>query len=252
MPLMVPPSPGAAPDNDRHDQQGVGARSLLRRALSSQEQERHAVARVLHNEIGQAVSAIKMSAHLALDESDAAQRRQDLQEIIRIADDTVGRLRELSTQLRPPQLSDLGLEAALRGEIEQLAGTASIPLRLEPLAQEPDEETALACFRTAQQALAHALRHAPGSRIQLVLADDGEDQFSLSLIDEGDAFAPSKEAPGFDLSLLHERACALGGQLQTGTSGDGTRLCLRLPYRAVDHASVGLQPPGARSGSSFA
>lgn len=250
MPLMVPPRSGAAPDNDSPVLPDLGSGALLRRALSAQEQERHTVARVLHNEIGQAVSAIKMSAHLALDEADAEQRRQDLQDIIRIADDTVGRLRDLSTQLRPPQLSGLGLEAALRGEIEHLAGTATISLQLQPLAQEPDEESALACFRTAQQALAHILCHAPAARIQLTLADAGDSRFSLLLVEDADALKVSGDPAGFDLPLLHERVRALGGQLRLGNGAGGATLQLHLPYRAQEHGRTAPSPTGARIGSA--
>ncbi|WP_454831188.1 sensor histidine kinase [Pseudoxanthomonas wuyuanensis] len=222
----------------------------MRRALWAQEQERDAVARALHNEIGQAVSAIKMSAHLALDEADAKQRQQDLQDIIRIADDTVGRLRDLSTRLRPPQLSGLGLEAALRGEVEHLAGaSADVTLQLPSLAQEPDEESALACFRGVQQALAHVLRHAPAARIQLTLTDAGDDGFSLLLAEDAGALEVGGGPAGFDLPLLHERVRALGGQLRLGSDAGGATLQLRLPYRVQAHGHSAPSPAGARRGS---
>ncbi|SOD55043.1 Histidine kinase [Pseudoxanthomonas wuyuanensis] len=247
---MVPPRSGAAADNDTPALPEPGNGTLLRRALRVEEQERHAVARVLHNEIGQAVSAIKMSAHLALDEADAEQRRQDLQDIIRIADDTVGRLRDLSTRLRPPQLSGLGLEAALRGEVEHLAGaTAAVSLQLRPLAQEPDEEPALACFRSVQQALAQVLRHAPAARIQLTLADAGEGRFSLLLTEDAGVLSDDGNPGGFDLPLLRGRVRALGGQLRLASGAGSATLQLHLPYRARQDDDAAPSPAGARSGS---
>jgi glucose-6-phosphate-specific signal transduction histidine kinase len=232
---MVTPLRGAAPDNSTHDD--APSARLLRHALSAQERQYLAVAQVLHNQIGQAVSAIKMTAHLTLDEGDPEQRRQDLQEIIRIADDTVARLRELSNQLRPPQLSALGLEAALCGEVERLGtATAAIDLRISALQPPADPETALACLRTVQQAIVHAQVHAPSAPMEITLANIAADRFGLVMASASDAFAGEGQWPGLELPVLRAHAQTLGGQLQLDRTGQGSTLQLSLPCRAAADA----------------
>lgn len=225
---MASPAPGAAPAI------ATVPAALLRHALAAQEHECQALARALHNEIGQAVSAIKMTSALALDEDDAQQRRQDLQDIIRTADDTVARLRELSQRLRPPQLSTVGLEAALRGELDWRAGgdAPALAFRADPLADTPDEETALAAFRIVQQAVVNALRHAHAGTIEVALADAGDGRFRVAVRDDGDGFdSTAASAPG--LALMRERARLCGGHCEiASTPGGGARISAELPYRA--------------------
>ena len=87
--------------------------AMAGRLFSLQEDERRAISRDLHDDIGQAITAIKLSAHAAQDEDDPKRRGEDLAQIVSLADTTVAKLRDISTLLRPPQLDALGLEAAL-------------------------------------------------------------------------------------------------------------------------------------------
>lgn len=208
--------------------------SLLgfRQLSALHEADRHTVARALHDQIGQAVSAIKMSAHLSLDESDASQRREDLLEIIRIADDTVGRLRDLCLLLRPPQLETLGLEAALRGEIERaLAGTSvSMEQDIPALPRRPEPEIELACLRIAQHALGHALGPGQASRLWLSLRDNDGDSLSLRFEHEGNGVNSTDPDEIATAQLMREHALAVGGSLHLHLGGMRTCLDLRLPY----------------------
>jgi len=230
---MASPAPGAAPADTPILPAAALAR-LLRHTLAAQENERHALAKVLHNEIGQAVSAIKMTSALAIDEDDAQQRRQDLQDIIRTADDTIARLRGLSQQLRPPQLSTVGLEASLRGELDWLGsdGTPTLAFESQPLAATPDEETALAAFRIAQQAVLNALAHAHAGRIDVLLADEGEGRLRIEIRDDGDGF-DTVAVDGNGLALMRQRARLCGGRLAIASApGAGTQVSAVLPYLA--------------------
>ncbi|WP_176140892.1 sensor histidine kinase [Pseudoxanthomonas indica] len=201
--------------------------AVLRALFAQQEALRQQVARALHNEIGQAVSAIKMSAHLAGDEDDAAQRREDLAEIVRIADDTVARLRELYSVLRPPQLEALGLQASLRGEAEAWQARWGVPAHIEVALADEDRAAAaieLTAFRSVQDVL---LAPTALSRLAITAAriDD-----CLALRIEHDGEAPDAGL----LAQLHARANAYGGELALTRSTAGhVQVDLRLPWRGV-------------------
>ncbi len=203
--------------------------ALLRELFARQEHERRQVARALHNEIGQAVSAIKMSAHLAVDEEDAAQRAEDLRDIVRIADDTVARLRDLYSLLRPPQIDALGLEASLRAEADHWRARWQIGAELRVSAMEPRPQPAieLAAFRLVQDllqpqaALAHLRIEVDGSgdRLRLEISHDGAPPDALTL------------------ALLRARTDALHGHLELDAAPQ--RVHMRAIWPAREDAGAG-------------
>jgi len=210
--------------------------ALTRRLLNVQEDERRTLARDLHDDIGQAITAIKLSAHAALDEDDPERRHEDLSGIIEAADATIHKLRNLATLLRPPQLDALGLEAALRGHANGLFRNApdgiTLDLDIQPLPQRPEPEIEQACFRIAQESLTNALRHARADRIALTLSDHDGQHLRLLVADNGDGFDLSG-VHGLGLVIMRERAQSVGGALEIDTApGGGTRIRLLLPYAA--------------------
>jgi glucose-6-phosphate-specific signal transduction histidine kinase len=190
---------------------------LLLQLFRLQEAERHRVGRALHNQVGQALSAIRMGAHLVQSEDDAEVRAEDLQEIIRASDEAVAIVRDLHATLHPPQLDSIGLDAAVRAEYERLfPGTA---VALAPLAHAPAPETALVAFRIAQVLLRAAAGTGGAPAVTLAGDDDPAGTFELALppcIDD------IPERP-----LLQALANAVGGDLGAGA---GTPWRLRLPY----------------------
>lgn len=211
--------------------------ACLRQLSALHEADRHTAARALHNQIGQAVSAIKMSAHLTLDEADAAQRREDLLEIIRIADDTVMQLRDLHALLHPPQLESLGLEAALRGEAERLstASPAHVELDIAALPQRPAAEIELTGFRIIQQLLRQVTAASPQARIFLQLRDEGDNLRLRLEFDQASPNQPSSNQCVPDAPLLRAWAIAVHGDLNIDTLPEvGIRFELRLPYALPD------------------
>lgn len=203
------------------------ATDALRELYARQEAERRDIARALHNEIGQALSAIKMSAHLAGDEEDAAQRRQDLADIVRIADDTVARLRDLYADLRPPQIDTLGLAASLRGEAERWQARWGVTARLD-LADPPPRAPAafeLAAFRLVQDLL-RPLDAVSSLAVRLGAAAAGT--AVLEVDHDGSPADPLTTA------LLQSRAQALGLALELGTAPAQPRLRLALPLATED------------------
>ncbi|MDR7192591.1 ATP-binding protein [Luteimonas terrae] len=205
--------------------------ALAARVFTLQEDERRAISRELHDDIGQSVTAMKMAASSALDEADPQRRRDDLEDILVLADATLERLRDISILLRPPQLDALGLEAALRWHAERLLRNAGITadLQIDALPRRPDPGVEQACFRIAQEALTNVVRHARAQRVALRLRDD-DTGLHLCVHDDGAGFAP-EGARGLGLVIMRERAQGAGGRLEvTSTPGAGTRIEAWLPY----------------------
>jgi len=206
--------------------------SMARRLITIQENERRTLSRELHDDIGQAITAIKLGAMALQDESEPERRHEILAEIVGITDQTVSKLRNLSMLLRPPQLDTLGLETALRWQADTLfrSGKPKLELRLEPLPERPDPAVELACFRIAQEALTNILRHSKAKHVTLSLAPDATgENLHLAVTDDGIGFRPD-ETEGLGLVTMRERAQQLDGTLRIDTTpGEGTRVSLTLP-----------------------
>lgn len=211
--------------------------SVAQRLLTVQEDERRTLSRELHDDIGQSITAIKLAATSLTDDALAADplmRREILDEVIAIADQTVLKLRNLSLLLRPPQLDSLGLEAALRGQVALLARNTALDLRLEvaPIDGRLPPAVELACFRIAQEALTNIARHAGATRaeVEVEFEDDAEGaRLLLRVSDDGRGFDASLPG-GLGLVTMRERATQLGGSVTiTARPGGGTVLRAVLP-----------------------
>ena len=119
--------------------------ALLLQLFRLQEEERARVGRALHNQVGQALSAIRMGAHLVQSEDDADLRAEDLHEIIRASDETVAILRDLHARLHPPQLDAIGLDAALRARVTALIADAAKDKTLVLATHDAADAAALGC-----------------------------------------------------------------------------------------------------------
>ncbi|MDC6711137.1 sensor histidine kinase, partial [Leclercia adecarboxylata] len=121
-----------------------------------------------------------------------ARRDEDLAQIIQLADATVGKLRDISTLLRPPQLDALGLEAALRWQAGVLFRSAAIELLpdIQSLPRRPAGDIEQACFRIAQESLTNVLRHARASQVNLHLRDVDDHGLHLHVLDDGEGLDP--------------------------------------------------------------
>ncbi|MCD9030408.1 PAS domain S-box protein [Luteimonas sp. Y-2-2-4F] len=211
--------------------------AMAARIFSVQEDERRAISRDLHDDVGQSITAIRMSAAAAMDEDDPGRRRDDLEDILVLADATLGRLRDISTLLRPPQLDALGLEAALRWHADRLFRSAEAALELDiaPLPRRPAREIEQACFRIAQEALTNALRHAGAGRVTLRLQGHAQG-LDLHVEDDGAGFDP-EEVDKLGLVIMRERAQLAGGALRVDSAPRrGTRVQASLPYGPADAA----------------
>lgn len=207
--------------------------AVTRRLLTVQEDERRILSRELHDDIGQAITAIKLGAMSLQEDDDPARRAEIVADIIATSDQTVAKLRNLSLLLRPPQLDTLGLEAALRWQADALfrAGRPRLELDMAALPQRLRPEVELACFRIAQEALTNILRHARADRVTLTLAPDAQGRcVQLAIHDDGQGFDPGHAARGLGLVTMRERAQQLGGTLVVESDrGHGTCVRARLP-----------------------
>lgn len=205
-------------------------RAMAGRLFATQEAERRTVARSLHDQAGQSLTAIRMAASLAMQEADPQRLLEDLGDILVQADAALAEARRLCTLLRPPQLDALGLEAALRGHAEILSAAAApaFELHIEALPSRPDGGVEQACFRIAEEALDNALRHASATTIGMRLeATDGG--LLLEVRDDGCGFDP-RAGGGSGLVTMRERARDAGGSFAAlSAPGQGTRIQARLP-----------------------
>jgi signal transduction histidine kinase len=204
--------------------------SLSRRVLEVQELERRAIARELHDEIGQSLTAIK----LMLQRHRQADRCDDptpIDELIQVADHTLQQVRGLSLDLRPSMLDHLGLPATLRWyvdrEAERSGFDAALDVQPADLRLDPQRETAL--FRIAQEALTNVSRHSHATHVAVALTSNG-DVTELSIRDNGRGFdvqgAQGRARLGESIGLLgmEERAVLAGGSLKVHSGPSGTEV----------------------------
>lgn len=215
-------------------------RALSRRLLEVQEAERGRLARDLHDDVGQALTALKIQLEsLARADGAIAPRVQECVETTR---HTLERVRQLSLSLRPLQLDDLGLVAALRSHLDRQASIGGLTPHFAaaeaPHGVPADVETA--CFRVAQEAINNVLRHAQAQNLWLRLFTAGG-RLALSVRDDGRGFeldaARRRGAAGASLGLvgMEERVALAGGTLDLrSSSGQGTVLLATFALQPSD------------------
>lgn len=208
-----------------------------RRLIEAQEAERRRVARELHDEIGQALTAIKLNLQNARFAADVAPH---LDESSATIDRALQQVRDLSFDLRPSLLDDLGLIAALRWHLDREAQRAGLISEFvaDLLATRLPPELETACFRIAQEALTNVVRHAQAkgvsiqlrrreAELHLVIQDDGIG-FNARALGNGRASEKNLGVQG-----MQERALILGGNLAIKSAPErGTEIHAWFPLRS--------------------
>lgn len=202
--------------------------------MAGQEKERAAIARELHDELGQVLTALRMdgvwlSERLKGKEPQAAARALSMCDLI---DTTIDEVRALATRLRPGVLDDFGLIDALDWYAKYFAQRTGITCIYKHLnVPQVDDLVATAAYRIAQEALTNVARHAFATRVRIDLQVKSG-VLTLSVSDNGRGFEPQKLAESDCLGLagMRERAGLLGGFLEMQSKpGKGTRVLFRLP-----------------------
>jgi signal transduction histidine kinase len=213
---------------------------LLERLFESQEQERAAVARDLHDSVGQQLTALMVGLRTVEDAGDLETARARAHDLRKYASLAHSEARRLARGLRPTILEELGLASAIERLCEDFEGShgwAVVLQRDAASAGRLDPATETALYRIAQEALTNVSRHAGASEVEVGLARD-DDGVTLSIHDDGCGFDTEAAATlvrregGFGLGSIRERTLLLGGALEVRTSpGHGTTLTVRIPVR---------------------
>ncbi len=205
-------------------------RQLSKRMLSIQEQERVRIAREVHDELGQALTAMKIDIQ-QLAKSEAA-LAEPLGAISKAVDNTVDLVRRIATDLRPAILDDLGVTAALEQQLRRLRESTGMQTTLV-VAEEPELDmlTGVTLYRIAKEALANVVRHAEATEVEISLAIE-DDAAVLEIRDNGKGMSGEQITSARSLGLLgmRERAELLGGSVSIEShQGEGTRVHATLP-----------------------
>jgi PAS domain S-box-containing protein len=208
--------------------------------LEAHENERRHIARELHDEIGQALGALKINLFMLSMPSEPDLFALRLHESAKIVDDLIQQVRALSLDLRPAVLDDLGLAAALEwytGRVAQRTGL-EITFNDELGRQAVPPATATTCFRVAQEALTNIVRHAMACQVTVGM-HHSDGRLVLSVSDDGVGFDVARQrgraAGGASLGMLsmQERVDLIGGSIDiTSAPGRGTRVVARFPLDA--------------------
>lgn len=228
---------------------------LSQQLLEVQESERRHLARELHDEIGQALTAVKVNLQAAQRSQSIPAQISYLEESIAIVERTLQQVRNLSLNLRPSLLDDLGVVAALRWYIDRQAQRAGFTARfVADLSDErlaPEVETT--CFRVVQEALTNVVRHAKATRVSVELRKTDQ-ELELVIWDDGIGFDVDKvlERAAGDLSLgllgMRERAQLIGGDVTINSdAAQGTKV---IAYFPLDPRSFYQQKPILMTDSS--
>jgi len=213
---------------------------LFRRVVSAQEAERQRIARDLHDETGQALTAIGMglrgfSGRLSTRNKDGI---RTLHQLETLTADSLKELERLISDLRPSHLDDLGLSAALRWYAGRVQEHASISIRVDITGEETDLDDAvkITIFRIIQESLNNIIKHAQASHVNIGLCFE-ERNVRIDVWDNGVGFdldqaqQKSTSRPTLGLAGMEERAALLGGSVSIQSRpGYGTQVEALIPY----------------------
>ena len=213
-------------------------RGLAARLQSIREEERKRVARYIHDQLGQALTAIKIDLSSLVHELPAGETQplKRTSSMLKLVEESIHAVRRISTELRPGILDDLGLVAAIEWAGEDFESRTGTPCRLDlpPESIAVDAERATAIFRIFQETLTNVARHADASQVEVRMArEDGD--LTLEVHDNGKGITADQLSNRESLGILgmRERAMLLGGELTIGSpSGNGTRVRVRIPEAA--------------------
>lgn len=207
------------------------------------EEERAAIAREIHDQLGQTLTALKMDVALLGRRAAASQPISNelvaelVQGMASTLDELLAQIRHISAELRPPMLDDLGLTAAMEWQAREFERRTGIACAVSSsLGDAPVARTvATAVFRIFQEALTNVTRHAEAHRVDVELSRSG-DWLTVQIRDDGKGISPKVISHPRSLGLLgiRERAMRLGGVAAIGPRKErGTTLLLRVPLTEV-------------------
>ncbi len=214
-----------------------GLRELSAHVQSMQEQERIKIAREVHDELGQSLTAMKMDIAMlkrGLPESDDTERRTGV--ILSLIDSTIKTVQRISRELRPGVLDDLGLAAAIEWQAHEFEERSGIICDVTVNAEDitVDQECSTALFRIFQETLTNIARHANATQVDIRL-DRTEQTIALVVEDDGVGIDETQLTDTHSLGLMgmRERAKLLGGTFELrARAGGGTSVQVSIPLHS--------------------
>lgn len=199
-------------------------------ALHAQEEERARVARDLHDEVNQSLTGLLLRLEAAR-EAAPPELEGELAETKALANQAMTELLSLARQLRPTALDDLGLAAAIEGQLEQLRrGGIGVRLDAEGDFSGLGDDEQLVVYRVAQEALSNAARHSGAERVEVRLRHGEDGGVVLEVGDDGRGFAFDESQRGLGIGGMRERALLVGAELTIESRpGAGTTVRLDVP-----------------------
>jgi two-component system sensor histidine kinase UhpB len=219
---------------DRIEEERRRSGTLVMRA---QEEERRRLARDLHDEVNQALTAILLRLE-ALGQDTPPEQAAEVAELKRLVNQAMEELLNLARHLRPSALDDHGLMPALEAQLKRFSSRTGVEVRLnrEGDPNELPEDVQTALYRVTQEALANVARHAGATVVEVDV--EVAEQIELRVRDDGAGFHPGELASdsggiGLGLGGMAERARLVGGELDVRSApGGGTTVTMRIGRRA--------------------
>ncbi|MCS7314224.1 MAG: histidine kinase [Bryobacterales bacterium] len=220
----------------RAEQAEQELRRLSQELVRAQEEERRAISRELHDEVGQMLTALRMEVRNLeqLRDAPAEQFRERAEEARRLSENALRTVRDLAMGLRPSMLDDLGLGPAVEWQAREFSRRFGVPVSVEldgALDNLPDRQRTCV-YRIVQEALTNCARHAQARDIRVTI-HGREDSIIVTVQDDGVGFDPAQAAGrGLGLLGIQERVRELGGRVHIlSQPGRGTLLTAEVPLR---------------------
>jgi signal transduction histidine kinase len=219
-------------------------RALAASLQTVREEERTKVAREIHDELGQSLTAVKLEVFALLKRVDPdGAYVKEADSILKLIDDSVHAVRRISTELRPGVLDDLGLQAAIEWAAEEFETRTGINCKLSLPESDVciDRDRTTAIFRILQETLTNVARHAQASRVEIRMLMENE-SILMEVSDNGtgfDARKPHQIGDALGILGMRERALLAGGELQIhSTPRVGTLVRVRMPAITQNRAEL--------------
>jgi signal transduction histidine kinase len=208
-------------------------RRLSNQLVRVQEEERKAISRELHDEVGQILTGLRMELGTLSHYDPDEEFRQRLDSVKRLAEEALRSVRNLALLVRPSMLDDLGLEPALHWQAKEFSRRCGIPVsvNIEGKLDNLPEASRLCLYRAIQEAMTNCGKHADASRVTVIVKQD-DTRVIASVQDDGRGFDALLKTHGLGLMGMTERVRALQGRMSVSSeSGCGTLISLELPAR---------------------
>jgi signal transduction histidine kinase len=218
----------------------AAARNYSRRLIEAQEAERQRISRELHDQVGQILTAVKMNLYALQHNCSQSDILLSINDNLKVIDEAVDQVRDLSADLRPLLLDDLGLVVALRWYLERQTRSLNIAAKFVSGSLDEDDrfspEVETACFRIVQEGVTNIVRHARATQVSVRL-ERVVSELILLITDDGAGFdarmiRSSSGTSTLGLRGMEERALALGGTITIDSAPAlGTEICVRFPIK---------------------